>query len=838
MKNLYLAVLACCLSYTLSKGWPWNISAGSSLEEWLWRVPEGTAFIVALPLLVATAARWMAIWKPEVFSQSSRKANRPLYGDWLFIVGAVAFWFIKPSTAYLTLFIVAWACMQLAALLRTQAQKDGVPVWQSMNILAVLFFCSGFSAIIYQVVWQRTLFAMFGSDVESVTIIVSVFMFGLGVGAVVGNLLLYLRRHLLHVFFIIELFIGLFGLFSLPIAHYIQSVFEIDNHWVLVLAAYALFAFPTLLMGATLPVLVAYLNQRYQNIGRSSGFLYATNTWGSALAAFLSVIVIFSLTGQQGATWIAAAFNLLTAGAIYLTTPHLRNTELFISSSAGSALDKPISLSWALLLSFLIGFITLSQELVWYRLLGLTSGSDPRIFGLLLACLLLGIGSGSYRIKRACESGKTVRGIITSALFIAGILSFLTVPLVSLASGVSSRGFGVLVGFTLVGTIAYYTGGVLPALGALCATTNPDQNARRLGWVYALNILGATLGPLVTGYILFEVWTFEASSAALAMALLLMTFAISGQRAILLFRVSTAGILFAATYSWLTSGTLERIQLEKLDAPRFASRIDNRSSVITAAEAPGGHIIYGGGVYDGRINTDPTVNTNGIDRAYIVPMLHPYPQKILEIGLSSGAWAAVISTFDGLEQLISVEINPGYLQLISSMPIVAPILQNPRMTLEIDDGRRWLRRNSKQRFDVIVMNTTFHWRSQSTNLLSVEFFQLCKTRLSQGGVLYFNTTGSKDAVFTVAQVFPHIVEYGGFAAASDYPFNLSIPERRNNLLRFHTPEGTSFFQATPQRQLLLQRLSDIPLPDVGNQYRQRKDLRIITDDNMLTEFKL
>jgi spermidine synthase len=120
----------------------------------------------------------------------------------------------------------------------------------------------------------------------------------------------------------------------------------------------------------------------------------------------------------------------------------------------------------------------------------------------------------------------------------------------------------------------------------------------------------------------------------------------------------------------------------------------------------------------------------------------------------------------------------------------------------------------------------------------VEFFRLCKTRLSQGGVLYFNTTGSKDAIFTVAQVFPHVVEYGGFAAASDVPFNLPVADRRNNLLRFHTPDGTPFFHTTPQRQALLQRLAETSLPDVGDQYRQRRDLRIITDDNMLTEFKL
>ena len=791
MVHLYLAAFACCLSYTLSKGRPWNIPTGSSLDAWFWHVPESVAILVALPIIVVQATRHLAQWKPEIFGLPCRKAAWVLYGDWLFLAGAVAFWFIKPSIAYLTLLIVVWACMQLAALFRAEAEKNSVSVWHSMNIVGVLFFCSGFSAIIYQIVWQRTLFTMFGSDVESVTIIVSVFMFGLGMGAIMGNFLLNMRRHLLQIFLVIELLIGLFGLFSLPIAQYIQSALEVDNRWTLVFGAYALFAIPTLLMGATLPLLVAYLNQTYQNIGRASGSLYAANTWGSALAAFLSVIVIFSLTGQQVATWIAAAFNFLTAAGIYLIAPKLRNIGSSIPRSKGSDVDRPMSLRWAVLLGFFIGFITLSQELVWYRLLGLASGSDPRIFGLLLGCVLLGIGWGSYRVKSACETGKSVRGILTKALFTAAILSFLTVPIVSLASGASSRGFAVLVGFALVGIIAFCTGGMLPALASLCGTQEADQNARRLSWVYTFNILGATLGPLVTGYLLFEFLTFEAGSAALAAALLLLTVAMADRKLRPLFRASTAGLLFAASYAWLTSGTLERIQQEKLDAPKFAFRIDTRASVITASEASGGLIVYGGGAYDGRINIDPIANTNGIDRAYIIPALHPNPKRILEIGLSSGAWAKVLSTFDGLEQLISVEINDGYLQLISEVPMVSPILRNPKITLDIDDGRRWLRRNASERFDVIVMNTTLHWRNQSTNLLSVEFFRLCKTRLAEGGVFYFNTTGSQDAIFTAAQVFPYVVQYASFAAASNRPFDLSSIDRRNNLLRFRTDSGAS-----------------------------------------------
>src|ERR1700752_1250997 len=85
-----------------------------------------------------------------------------------------------------------------------------------MPWLYLLFFCSGFPALIYQIVWQRSLFAIFGINIESVTIVVSAFMLGLGIGSFLGGMVTKLPRvPLLATFGGIELSIGLFGLFSL-----------------------------------------------------------------------------------------------------------------------------------------------------------------------------------------------------------------------------------------------------------------------------------------------------------------------------------------------------------------------------------------------------------------------------------------------------------------------------------------------------------------------------------------------------------------------------------------------------------------------------------------------
>src|SRR5436309_8687607 len=84
--------------------------------------------------------------------------------------------------------------------------------------LYVLFFFSGFPALIYQLSWQRTLFRIFGVNVEAVTIIVTAFMIGLGVGSVIGGWLTQNRRlAALPVFAITEILTGVFGIMSLTV---------------------------------------------------------------------------------------------------------------------------------------------------------------------------------------------------------------------------------------------------------------------------------------------------------------------------------------------------------------------------------------------------------------------------------------------------------------------------------------------------------------------------------------------------------------------------------------------------------------------------------------------
>ena len=181
----------------------------------------------------------------------------------------------------------------------------------------VLFFLSGFSALLYQIVWQRSLFTIYGINIESVTVVVTAFMLGLGLGSLAGGAISKdARRPVLLYFAAAEIGIGLFGFSSLALFHKVGSLTLALSPVATALITFLLVLVPTVLMGGTLPLLVAYLVRRSGNVGRSVGTLYFVNTLGAAAASFLSVAIILGKLGLAGSVTLAAIVNCLVGGTV------------------------------------------------------------------------------------------------------------------------------------------------------------------------------------------------------------------------------------------------------------------------------------------------------------------------------------------------------------------------------------------------------------------------------------------------------------------------------------------------------------------------------------------
>ena len=198
-----------------------------------------------------------------------------------------------------------------------QSASPTSPRTEGWGWIYLVFFSSGFAALLYQLVWQRSLFALYGSNIEAVTVVVTAFMLGLGFGSLFGG---WLSRNpdrpLLLMFGMIEIGIGLFGLISLQLFHWIGGWTSRVALLGAGLATFLLVLFPTLLMGATLPLLVGSRVQSSGNVGQSVGSLYFVNTLGSAVASLAAAAFLLGWLGQQNTVYTAAALNLTLGTAI------------------------------------------------------------------------------------------------------------------------------------------------------------------------------------------------------------------------------------------------------------------------------------------------------------------------------------------------------------------------------------------------------------------------------------------------------------------------------------------------------------------------------------------
>jgi predicted membrane-bound spermidine synthase len=182
-----------------------------------------------------------------------------------------------------------------------------------------VFFLSGFAALLYQVVWQRALYAIYGINIESVTMVVTAFMLGLGVGSVAGGAVSKRPdRPVLLLFAFAELGIGLFGFVSLDVFHAVGEVTLAMSPVATFFVTFLLVLVPTLLMGSTLPLLVAHLVRSSGNVGKSVGSLYFVNTVGSALASAAAVLYVMGHAGQAGSVRAAALLNVTVSLLAYV----------------------------------------------------------------------------------------------------------------------------------------------------------------------------------------------------------------------------------------------------------------------------------------------------------------------------------------------------------------------------------------------------------------------------------------------------------------------------------------------------------------------------------------
>jgi predicted membrane-bound spermidine synthase len=754
------------------------------------------------------------------------------------------------SAPVLVLLVFDAALLLASSVLSDREKSPGDSV-----LLNVLFFCSGMPALIYQVVWQRALFAIYGVNAQSVAVVVTAFMLGLGIGSLVGGRLSgRFPRSGILIFGLAELGVAAFGLASLRIFHWVATYTAGANLFSVILLSVVLLLIPTVLMGATLPLLVEHLVLRTNRVGFSVSTLYFVNTFGSAVACYLAATFLLRDFGQSGAVTLAACLNALVGAFAYVygrrkgppSGPVRRKTK---QPDTGFT---EMSLATAMVLAGFSGLIALGFEIAWFRVFALASSDRAPAFALLLSTYLAGIAAGSFlseKLTARCGRARIVR-LVGIFLVLAGALSAYLPPLVAV---LMARGISFLMSAPAFFVVAALAGAVLPLLCSVAIS--PDQRAgRRVSLVYVSNILGSATGSLGIGFVLMQHVRFIPLVMGLAFAAVLAGTAllVFGRRGPGLPPGWALALIAAAFVAVPASRGVYGLLFERLifgtraeAASPFRRIVENRNGII-AVTVDGA--VFGGGVYDGYFNIDPMDDKNLVVRAYALIAFCPSPKRILVIGLATGSWAQIFANQPQLESLDAVEINPGYLNLIPQYPMVRSFLENPKVHVYVDDGRRWLVAHREARYDAIIANNSFNWRDHSTGLLSVEYLEQIREHLNAGGVYYFNSTESDETIATALQVFPYGLRVINFAAVSDSPIAIDRIRWMNILRRYQIDGKTVFDPASPSAERVLaayMALADsVNAPprflgmESGDSLRKRLEGRlIITDDNMGEEWR-
>ena len=669
----------------------------------------------------------------------------------------------------------------------------------------VFFLISGFCSILYEIVWLRLAMAQFGVTSALVSIVLSAFMAGLGLGSwLTGRLIRkygeQTRVPALRVYALTELLIGCSALLvpiELSWGRAALAHAGLASSFSFYLGSGAWMAITLIpwcaCIGATIPVAMLAIRQRFAaEAPRSFSYLYLSNVAGAILGALLPPLLI-EVRGFAGTLRIAAALNcFLAVSAVALSMAQKSSG----SESALSKADVSSSIGprnrWTLALLFATGITSMGMEVVWIRqftfFLGTMVYAFASILGLYLTATI--VGSQVYRVWS--KKGRDEERLVWACLGAAGLLPLLT----------ADPRIGMPTFLRLIIGIAPFSG-ILGFLTPMLVDRWSAGDPNRAGKAYAVNVLGCILGPLLSGFILLPWISEHWVLALLSIPWLLVGLysqvsplanAPTERKPIAVFALSAAAltlVMFTRDYP--------------VEYPQSRILRDSTATVIATGEGRDKHLLVNGVGMTGLGSA-----TKMMAHIPLAFLDHP-PQSALAICFGMGTTYRSLLSW-GISTT-AVELVPSVPKMFSYFHSDAPqIMSSPLGHVVIDDGRRYLERTTEQ-YDVITIDPPPPVEAAGSSLLyTQEFYSVIRKRLRPGGILQQWLPDGDDEVraavtralinsFPYVRVFAYKTSWGYHYLASNRP----IPQRTVDELIARMPDTArndlvEWFQpATPKQ---------------------------------------
>jgi len=681
-----------------------------------------------------------------------------------------------------------------------------------------VFTLSGFTSLVYEILWAKQLSLVFGTSIVAVSIVAATFMGGLALGSILFGRFIDRQRDYMRIYAILELGIALCAM-SFPLGLELIRNGYIDlsqispsnplyAHGLQFIQTSVLLILPAALMGGTFPAICRQFAR--DKCGGQIGRLYAFNTIGATVGAFACGYALIPAFGIRGTNLLAITMNLVVVLGAWSIGKRLDRNE------PGGPTEETLQVNnrrqrVVLVTVAMIGFFSLAYEILWTRVFLLFLGNTSYAFSLILSCFLVGIALGGWLYAKLARPEMDEQKIFVLFTALMGSSVLLTTPFYDQLAYVfqaihelsgerwwllSLHNWLVVFGVLCLPTIC--SGALLPT-GVALLCPGCKHTGSGVGLVVSHNTIGAVLGSLVAGFLLVPAFGLQNSFKLLALGNLLLAGTV-----MFLFRsrprynlaatalLTCAALLTIIPLDWdatlmnsgvycyapkyTAMGGMDKVLAQE----KIIETIEGRDSTVAIHESLDGRfrIFTVNGKTDGGTGSDMATQTL---IGHLPMLLHTEPENALVIGLGTGI------TLRGLTEYVRtgidcVEISP---EVVAAERYFADFnghaLADPKVRLLINDGRNHLL-SAEQRYDVIVSEPSNPWQAGNANLFTYEFYQLAKSRLAPSGVfsqwlgLYDITQENLEiAVNTLLNVFPHVL---AFHSGSDLIL-LATSEERN-----------------------------------------------------------
>lgn len=745
--------------------------------------------------------------------------------------------------------------------------------------LLILFFLSGASALVYQLLWLRLLGLVFGVTVHAASTVWAAFMAGLALGTAIAGIAGDHVRKPLVWFAAAEALTGLTAVLTPAAIGILQRMYvdlgpSLPQSGTISVAARFAIAFgvlivPTALMGATMPLVVRSTAFGRQ-LGSRAGALYAANTGGAIAGTLMAGLYLVPTHGIRTAFIVAALSNVMVAAAAFVSavtssfqkrggiespaTPEDRDTQPVEAT--------PAQRTVVLMVFAVSGFVSLALEVIWFRII--TLFVRPTVYGyaIMLATLLFGMALGSsvaasllkWRQRAAPRVDRLlILGLLEGALAVTVLMSFTALAWVPWTVQTLGPFFRILMGNYLaypaiVSLVVIFPGAVLFGVAFpiglsvwLGERTGEAQVARRTGTFYSLNLTGAIAGSLAAGFLLLP--SLGSRASLIGMAVITAIGAIAclwWSAASRTLRIASAVVCVAACALAATRvpDPFDEFLKQRYPDERIVWRREAVQATVSVHEREPGLLTLN---VDGNHQASSAGSTPFVHRRIgNLPMaVHPDARRALVIGLGGGATAGALSRHKG----VSVDVVELSREVVTAADrffrsINESLLHQPHARLRVDDGRNYLLLTNT-RYDVITADVILPIHAGASNLYSAEYFTLVRRALNPGGIAVQWVAGTeaeyKLIMRTFLSVFPETTLWADGTLMigsieplrlrrSDFEWKLQVPERRQMLAELGI---TSF-----EKLLALYRAGPSDLrPYVG-------EGPVLTDDHPIVEYFL